>query len=168
MPNASRPRALLPCLLLALLVLAAGAGLVRAESAGPYVHGALREDDEKLVVCLDRNVAVTVAESVNQAMLPLREQIAAADAASRQVLYERELYPSDGWQRLMDAVYKGDCDLVDSIDHISTRTILAGPEALADLGIAHSVVESRMLYGRTRIPMNVWIVTTEAVPPVGE
>ena len=154
-----------------LLVAAALAAMVlqaRAESAGPYVHGALREADEKLIVCLDRTVAVEAAESVNQALLDLREAIAAApDDAARQAIYETELYPSPGWQVLMDAIFRGDCDLIDSTDHISRKTILQGPQALAALGAAHSVVESKMLYGESTIPRNVWIVTTEAVPPPG-
>lgn len=155
--------------LLVAATLVALALTARAESDGPYVHGTVRKADQKLIVCLDRTVAVEAAESVNQALLGLRGEIeAATDDAARQAIYETRLYPSPGWQVLMDAIYQGECDLIESSDHISQKTILVGPEQLVPLGAAHSVVESRMLYGEDPIPRNVWIVTTETVPPPGE
>lgn len=139
-----------------------------AESDGPYVHGETRTADQKLIVCLDKQTALSVARAVNGALMSLREEILAApDDAARQAIYEEKLYPSVGWQFLMAAVYEQTCSLVDEADHVSRRTVQLGPPELIAIAASHSVVESDMLYGKEKVPLTVWVVTTEKVPPVG-
>lgn len=138
-----------------------------AETDGPYVHGAMREGDRKLIVCLDEETALGVARAVNGALMGLRDEILAApDDAARQKVYEDKLYPSVGWQHLMNAVYDKRCSLVDEADHVSRRTVRLGPPELVAIAASHSVVESEMLYGESQAPLTVWVVTTENVPAV--
>ena len=159
--------------LLALVMLAALAGLpavaARAESLGPYVHGQKRQGDAKLIVCLEKDVALGVARAVNGALMGLREEILAApDDAARQEVYETRLYPSVGWQHLMSMIFDQRCSLVEEADHVSLRTVQMGPPDLLAIEASHSVIESEMLYGESQAPLVVWIVTTQDVPPVGE
>jgi hypothetical protein len=156
-------------LILLLLVLTFGpATSVRAESEGAYVHGETRTADKKLIVCLDRQTALGVARAVNGALMALREEILAApDEAARQAIYEDKLYSSVGWQFLMAAVYEQSCSLIEEADHVSRRTVQLGPPELDVIEASHSVVESDMLYGEAKVPLTVWVVTTETVPPVG-
>lgn len=151
-----------------LAMLCLSAPTARAESAGPYVHGETRTADQKLIVCLDKQTALSVARAVNGALMSLREEILAApDDAARQAIYENKLYPSMGWEYLMGAVYEQSCSLVDEADHVSRRTVQLGPPELEAISASHSVIESDMLYGEAKVPLTVWVVTTEQVPPVG-
>lgn len=139
-----------------------------AESEGPYVHGQKRQGDQKLIVCLDRETALGAARAVNGALMGLRDDILAApDDAARQEIYETRLYPSVGWQHLMSMIFEQRCSLVDEADHVSHRTVQRGPPELDAIKASHSVVESEMLYGDNQAAVTVWVVTTQAVPPVG-
>lgn len=158
------PRA--PLAVAAVLALALACVPAQAETAGPYVHGVAREDDGKLVVCFERTLAVRLAWVVNGALLELRGELEAApDAAARQRIYATKLFPGAGWGQLMEAVEAGRCELVTSADHTSRATILLGPAELVPLGAAHHVVESELIHGDTGVPVTVWLLTTEAVPP---
>lgn len=140
---------------------------VVAETDGPYVHGEMRKADQKLIVCLDKETALGVARAVNGALMGLRDQILQApDDAARQKVYEELLYPSVGWQHLMNMIYEKRCSLVEAADHVSRRTVQVGPPELVAIAASHSVIESEMLYGESQAPLTVWLVTTENVPEV--
>ncbi len=149
--------------LLVLLVVQGG----HAESRGAYVHGDFREGDEKLIVCRGHDLAVTLSEGVNQALLELRDMlVAASDDAERQIIYQELLYPTPAWQALIGAIEDQACELADVLDHTSRRTILRGPASLDVLKASHSVVESETYFLNTQAAITVYIITTEAVPPV--
>lgn len=139
----------------------------QTESRGAYIHDELREDDEKLIVCRGHDLAVTLTEGVNQELVGMLDLlVAAADDAERQIIYQELLYPTPAWQALISAIEDQACSLTDVADHTSRRTVLRGPSSLDVLKASHSVVESEMYFLDTHAAMTVYIITTEAVPPV--
>ena len=138
-----------------------------AESRGAYVHGDLREGDEKLIVCRGHDLAVSLSEGVNQALVDMLDMlVAASDDAERQIIYQELLYPTPAWQALIGAIEDQACELADKLDHTSRRTLLRGPASLDVLKASHSVVESETYFLNTQAAITVYIITTEAVPPV--
>ncbi len=141
--------------------------VAQAESLGAYTHGEQREGDEKLIVCRGLDLAVTLSEGVNMALLDILDMlVAASDDAERQIIYQELLYPTPAWQALIGAIEDQACELAEVADHTSRRTILRGPASLDVLKASHSVVESDMYFLDTQAAITVYIITTEAVPPV--
>ncbi len=153
--------------LIAATAFGVGSTRLHAESLGAYVHGELRRADEKLITCLSGDQAVELAQGVNQVLSELRDTlIDAADDSAREIIYLDQLYPTPQWQALMDALYDEDCELAETADHTSRRTVLRGPEALDVLKASHSVVQSDVYFLDTQAASSVYIITTERVPPV--
>ncbi|MEM7123506.1 MAG: hypothetical protein AAF563_19675 [Pseudomonadota bacterium] len=154
---------LLGTAVLALMV----AQVSHAESRGAYVHGDLREGDEKLIVCRGRDLAVSLSEGVNQALVDMLDMlVAASDDDERQIIYQELLYPTPAWQALIGAIEDQACELADELDHTSRRTLLRGPPSLDVLKASHSVVESETYFLNTQAAITVYIITTEPVPPI--